>query len=214
MNACVDNDLMLKGAAYGLLREMLERFGSGPGAVGVVATARYVVRKRIERLGSSDIRARASAEFEVVLSRAEVLEPTESERAFAARLEVCAQESGLALDVGESQLCAIAVSRMVGTLLTGDKRAICAIESLLDTFQELQWLSGRVSCLEQAIDLLVERGDFEFVRGGICSSPDVDTALSICFQCRTGSSNLTQTISGLRSYINHLRATAGRVLSA
>ena len=76
----------------------------------------------------------------------------------AADLEFRAQTTGLDLDVGESQLCAVLVMRMVPMLLTGDKRAISAIEHLFDLEPRIGWIAGRVYCLEQLFAQFAPRG--------------------------------------------------------
>jgi hypothetical protein len=95
--------------------------------------------------------AEALAHLDRVLARAERLEPSEQELELAVELAVelerAGQLAGLALDGGESTLCAIALLRGVPWLHTGDKRAIKSIEALADSLAA--GMAGRVRCLEQ-----------------------------------------------------------------
>jgi hypothetical protein len=45
--AVVDNDILLKCACYRLLGEVLDYFG-GPGSIGILGAARFVVRSYIQ----------------------------------------------------------------------------------------------------------------------------------------------------------------------
>jgi hypothetical protein len=67
------------------------------------------------------------------LASVELIEPTVEESTLAAEFESLALAAALPLDAGESQLCAVLVSRNLPLLVTGDKRAITALESLVDS---------------------------------------------------------------------------------
>jgi hypothetical protein len=120
----VDNDILFKGACYRLLVHLVPVASGHNDSVGVLGAAWFVVSKTILRKAS---KAGAESAIEILrqfLQRATVIEPTQDEQRTAADFEVAAQRAGLSLDAGESQLCAIMVSRQVPLLLTGDKRAI------------------------------------------------------------------------------------------
>ena len=144
---------------------------------------------------------------------AEVLEPSEEESQLAARLEEAALEATLQLDVGESQLCAIVVSRNIPILCTGDKRGIRAIERLSLTFAELACLAGRVLPLECLILRMLAILQYIELRGTICASRGTDRAIEICFQCHQGEGEEQEAIAGLESYINNIAKDAAKVLS-
>ena len=144
------------------------------------------------------------------------LEPTDREVNLAAGFEIAAQEVGLSLDSGESQLAAMVIERAVPLLETGDKRAIRSIEQLLDKVDELLPIQGRVRCLEQIVRrVLDDAGAIDRVAAAMCAEPGVDKTMSICFGCSSGRPpTLDQVIEGLASYIASLRADAPRVLVA
>jgi hypothetical protein len=213
MKAAIDNDILYKGACYGLLDELIATSCSKTEAPGVLGSARFVVPMKIEKGKLRRDSATALANFFEFLRRTEALEPTENEQNLAADLEFAAQKSGISLDSGESQLCSILVQRMLLLLLTGDKRAIAAIEKLLDDEPRLIPICGKVRCLEQLVsDALVIRGHAT-VRSAVCSEPDIDKALAICFSCTNESVLAESLLEGLQSYIRSLRTDASRVLS-
>lgn len=212
MKAVVDNDILLKGACYGLLEVLVGRVPNS-GVVGVLGASRFVVPQRIARAQLRGDPATAAAHFSAFLSANEVVEPNAEEQQMAAVFEVTAQRASLNLDAGESQLVAILVSRCLPWLLTGDKRAISSIEGLLEVDVRLKAVIGKVKCLEQlVVDLLVS-GNQKEIRRAICAEPSVDKALSICFSCSSSDEGPDTTMEGLSSYISDLRKKASRVLA-
>jgi len=94
--------------------------------------------------------------------------------------------------------------------LTGDKRAIRAIEQLADG----RTPAGFVGCFEQLILTLARRVGVAYLREHVCKEPSVDRAMSICFACHSSAADSASVIEGLRSFIQDLRTSAGRVLIA
>jgi len=212
MRAVVDNDILLKGACYGLLSKFL---GCIPGsdAVGVLGAARFVVSERISRAQLNGNREAAQARFTAFVAASETLEPSLQECQMAGLLEASAQRMALNLDAGESQLVAMLASRAAHFLLTGDKRAIAALEILLDEHIWLQFICGKVRCLEQLVVNILATNDKEEVRTAICNEPTVDKALTICFGCASPQCDFVNVLAGLSSYIADLRAKSNRILS-
>jgi hypothetical protein len=211
MNALIDNDIILKGACYGLLPEVLATV-CGDDPVGVLGAARFVVSKRIGKAAINKGREAALANLEEFLHRALTIEPTEAEQTIAADLELAALNSGLSLDSGESQLCAVLVERAVPWMLTGDKRAIRAIEQLIESYARLTELMGKVKCLEQlALAAIPDDAKADSFREKVCAEAHVDKTLAICFSCSSGATG--DYTKGLESYIGDLRSQAERVLS-
>jgi hypothetical protein len=213
MNAVVDNDIVLKGVCYGILSDVLQPHNGRAGTIGVLGTARFVVSNRIKKVKLTRSENLILEELARFLSCCTQLNPTEHEQRLAAELEFAAQQLGLGLDTGESQLCAISILRAISKLFTGDKRAITAMERLLDGHTALLAMSGRVWCLEQAISILVAGGQLQSLRSAICSEPTVDKVLTICFACNSPDVQPETVVEGLNSYIGALRADAGRVLA-
>jgi len=210
-SAVVDNDVLIKGACYSVLAELLLAFG-GRGSLGVLGAARYVVADRLSRDERVLHRDQAIVRWEEFLGLAEELEPSPEALDLATTFEEVALSVGVALDVGESLLCAVAIVRPVPSVITGDKRAIEAMEILVPTVNQLETLAGRVVCLEQLIEALVRRLGVDATRLAICRQPKADRALSICFQCGLGADGQLDP-DGLRSYIADLRGRAPTMLA-
>ena len=210
MNALVDNDILLKAACLRLLRRLLPH---NPAQTGVLTASRYVLPPKVRRL-------RTGAEGDAVLSEllqyidsATELEPTPRETTLAADLERTALRAGLELDAGESQLCAVSITRQVPVLLTGDKRAVSAFEQLLDREPRTAALAGRVYSLEQLVASLLRTTDVGTLKNAVCREPIVDRALAMCFSCATAQAQRDTILQGLSSYIGSLRTAARRVLA-
>ncbi len=208
----VDTDVLIKLAAYGLLEAIAH-----PGCeddcdrrTGLIGAAKFTSRRALKRKASDP--AAATAYLDAFVNRAAVVEPTEAEVALAAELEEAAAVSGGSLDVGESQLCAIAISRGRPTILTGDKRAVIAAEQLIGPIELMGKLKDRIACLEQAFVLITERLGVGSTRAKVIAEPAVDTALSICFQFTNPAVAADFYPHGLRSYIEDLRKAAPTVL--
>lgn len=212
MKALVDNDVLFKGACYGLLHDLIRAVCPQGGEIGVLGSARYVVPKKIERTRLRQSPSNALRVLTGFLNQANLLEPLAAEQKMAADLELLAQRSGVSLDTGESQLCSVLICRLLPLLMTGDKRAIVAIEGLLDADARLRFIGGKVLCLEQAFLSAVSRNGINAVRSAVCAEPVVDKALTICFSCHNESVAPEDHVEGLQSYIEHLRLAAPRVL--
>jgi hypothetical protein len=208
----VDNDVLIKLACYRFLQEAITTFG-GPGSVGILGAARFVVTSHIRRSSSIHDRAKALESFAAFLGEVDELEPTEDEVALATEIEEAATRALVELHFGESQLCAIVLSRTVLMLVTGDKRAIVAAEALKSDINRLAELKGKLVCLEQLILGLTGRVGHAVARDSICAEPNVDKALAICFGCRLSEQvTISSTLDGLRSYIRDLRSKAPTLL--
>lgn len=214
MNVLVDNDIVFKGACYGLLPEILATVCGHEDRIGVLGAARFVVSKKIRKAVVNKGRDAALANLEEFLCRALAIEPTEAEQTIAAELELAALNGGVSLDSGESQLCAVLVQRIVPWLLTGDKRAIRAIEQLLNSDARLAAITGKVKCLEQLVLAAIhDDARARAMREKICAEAHIDRTLAICFSCHSAPDEGDYT-KGLESYIGDLRKDAVRVLSA
>jgi hypothetical protein len=211
IDAVVDNDILFKGAAFGLLEELIAVMPAEPKQVGTLGASRYVISaKLVSHLGGGA--TQAEAYFKAVSKKMIVLEPNPAETEVAAEIELAAQLAQLELDTGESQLCAIVIARDLPLLATGDKRAIVAIEQLLDRPPISLKLIAKLLCLEQLFQRLVAAEYGGRLRAAVCQHPQIDRTLSICFGCAGQQSDKSDWMDGLASYIRDLRALAARVL--
>jgi hypothetical protein len=211
LSLLIDNDVLIKCACYAMLDDIHPPNGK-EGMVAVLGAAPYVVRSYLRRLGRINDRPSALDRFDAYISTVEILEPSEQELALATAIEEAAVLLGLDLDIGESQLCAIAVFRTSPLLLTGDKRAIRGAESLKQEIDVLSSLRGRVVCLEQVVSGIARKIGLLVARSRICAEPFVDRSLAICFACNSGSSLIGFSDAGLVSYIRDLRTQAQTLL--
>ena len=212
MNVALDNDILFKGAAYGLLDELVSPVAAS-GSIGVLGAAPFVVSNKLERGLLKGNPQAAVNRLRTFLQKAEVLEPSEVEQTLAADFERAAQRAGVNLDVGESLLSSIVIIRHISWLVTGDKRAIRALDALLRQDIRVSVLCGRVRCLEQLVLELVIQGHGQMLRVAICAEPDIDKALSICCSCASNEIDHHQFAEGLNSYIGALRAAAPQILA-
>ena len=168
--------------------------------------------RHLERAGEINNRSAAQQRFEEYFKKVAALEPTDEELALASAIEESGVRFSLDLDVGESQLCAIAMFRAIPFILTGDKRAIVGAESLQEEIRELTALRGRVICLEQALIDITGRIGVPATRIRVCSEPRVDRSLTICFECNSVNTRSDFSADGLISYVRHLREQASTLL--
>lgn len=207
----VDNDVLIKLAAYQLLADGLEALGGAP-AVGVLGAAKFVVPSAITRSGDRIAdKDGAVAAWLAIVDIVEDLEPDEDEVAIAALIELHASRQGLPLDAGESQLFAMTIGRRIKRIVTGDKRAIAAGEHLRPDVPVIAQLDGRVVCLEQVVERLVELMGSQPVRSAICRESRTDRALTISMSCASGAAF---DVDGLLSYIADIRKDAPSLLGS
>jgi hypothetical protein len=211
VDEALDNDVILKAVRYGATA----LFWLPETHLGVLGAAKYVVGGRIKREKLAEKRPAIEEELMAFLARTEPLEPSEDEVTRAAELEREAQQRSLPLDAGESQLAVMVVERAIGLLTTGDKRAIASFGQLVAAAPWLAALCGRVRCLEQLVVELARNDEmFETLVQCVCSDPDADKTLSICFSCYAGGHPARDTVDqGLISYIEALRREAPRLLA-
>jgi hypothetical protein len=206
----LDTDILIKCACYALLEHIRPPAGFDS-EIGILGVAKYTVRTHLERLGQIANRPSAQRLFETYLDEVSEVEPTEEELMLASAIEEAGLQKGVDLDVGESQLCAIAILRASPLLVTGDKRAIMGAESLQVEVTRLPELQGRIVCLEQVIIGIADRMSPVTVRLKVCAEPGVDKSLTICCGCR-GDSSQPFSLDGLYSYVRHLRTQAPTLL--
>jgi hypothetical protein len=214
MKGLLDNDVLQKGLRYDLICPLLSTTELSTTEAGVLGSARFVLSDLIRRLQPPSESENVGRRLEEFLREAQIIEPTQQEVELSAALELLAQVHSQPLDTGESQLCAVLVSRNVPILLTGDKRAVVSLEVLLDHDSRLKPVTGRVRSLEQLVNRLLDVVEFSFIRGPICSRDGVDKALTICFACGSDDATKETVRAGLESYINDLKKSAPRILAS
>ncbi|RVU10597.1 hypothetical protein EOS93_14605 [Rhizobium sp. RMa-01] len=203
----LDNDIVLKSCAYGSAVDLIDLAARHNRRLAMLRVAQYAVGRRIQR--ARDVRdvEGLSGQWAALLPSVLSIEPTQAEIEFAAELEEQAINLSLELDAGESQLFAVLVFRASPLLLTGDKRAIAALEAIGRSLPE-----ERVACLEQFIYSLLDIIGLTNLRTRICREPQVDRSLTISFSCHVDKVSERSVRQGLESYISSVRKSAPTVL--
>lgn len=205
----LDNDVILKACCYRLGEEALACTAlehAPPSALGV---ARFVLRDRIARSQQLSDREEASKALAAFMESIRFIEPTDEEAELAAEFEAEAQARALEFDTGESQLFAVLLRRQMPLLVTGDKRAIGAMEQIAPNKSNA---TACIACIEQLIAAMVARFDIGALRIRICREPYTDRAISNCFSCSTTEASEVSIREGLRSYTNDVRKSAPTML--
>ena len=152
-------------------------------------------------------------EFNTSINKLAILEPSEGEVALAAQFEFEAQRLNLEFDNGESQLCAILLTRHYRRIITGDKRAINATQSLITNNHISNEISFKLVCLEQVLQWLLKEYGVELIRKGVCIEKSLDKAMSNCFSCSSPDTTVESCLEGVESYIADLRKNAPTALA-
>jgi len=210
--AYIDNDILHKLSAYGLLLDLL---GSRPldnDNFLMLGAARYIVLKKLQKKPPVRGAELSIAEFEAAIAKIDTIEPSDEEVKLASEFEYAAQQLNVDFDPGESLLCAALLLRGGGHIFTGDKRAVLALQALLNAEAISAEVCHRVACLEQLFLLLLQNKEHADIRSAVCAEQTVDRALANCFSCYSKNSGVDTWREGLASYIRDLLAKAPRVL--
>ncbi len=210
MADCVlmDNDVILKMCCYGLVDEVISCLAGVARTINVLGVVRYVLERAITKRKNIADKERAGDRLAYLLDKVTLIEPNDEELLLAAGFEEVAQSLGVELDGGESQLLAVLIRRSAALLLTGDKRAIRAIEPVVEAAGHRERVERRAACLEQLVMSLVGSHGAGAIHRCVCRESAVDKTLTACFSCASGTCNLQSILEGLVSYIKDLRREA------
>lgn len=210
----IDNDVVFKTCYYSLIEELISSKPYGANTFYALGAVQFILKNKM----SKHVPVRginvAIGELDAFLAKVELLEPTEDEVNLAADLEFLATSLGMELGNGESILCAVMHIRHKDYLFTGDKRAIKAIQVVINNWNNTVQLDvkNKVICLEQLVSALLQNLPFDETRIKICQEPTVDKALSACFACKSSETTVDSCQEGLSSFINDLKKQAPSVL--
>lgn len=213
-HAFIDNDVLYKMAAYGLLLDWLQKNPLEIDRFQVLVAAKFMVQKKLQKKPPSRGAVVAIEEFAAAFAQVAAIEPSEAELRLAAQFEFAAQQADVELDAGESLLCAALLCRGADYIFTGDKRAIVALQQLLIENAVPPDLGKRFVCLEQIFAWLVQNFQADQVRSAVCGERKVDQALANCFSCGSATANVESWMEGLGSYIGSLQSKAPDMLTA
>lgn len=202
--ALVDTDILLKVVSYRLAQDSLAQIAKRGMSPRVLGAARFMLATHVAKGRRIVDQAAAAAELAAIEPMLNAIEPTSEETALAADIEALAQSLGVPVDSGESQLLAILMTRSSSLMISGDKRAIAAIASMLTPLPP-----NRIGCLEQLLGCLIEALGSDPVRKAICREPQVDKAVTAAAGCSSEGADLS---AGLASYVESLRRDAPALL--
>lgn len=208
----VDTDVLLKTAAYALGDELFSAL-SCRGVPAVLGLTQLIAGKQLKRCGRrlADL-SRASLELERLLNRCTVIEPDDDEVFIAAALAEEAQSAGLPLDPGEAQLAAIVARRALPLFVTGDKRALAALASLVEANGTRERLVDRLACFEQVISTIAQAIGEVALRDRVCAEPEMDGAMRLACSCGRTVWDPAQLHEACASYVGALKQEVGDLL--
>lgn len=206
----IDTDVLLKIAAWQLGDAFIDVIKQ-IGIPGTLELTHLIASTQLDKMNKLTNSNSAQNELHSILTRLERLEPTNDEIALASEFEDFANENGLPLDRGESQLLAIVLIRGNPALATGDKRAISSISALLNGLGKPDLFRKCIICLEQIMSSIISGIGVDNVQSLVCIESDIDKTISICLRCgRQPSESETQFC--LNSYINNLEEISSHAL--
>lgn len=204
MNVYVDNDIIHKLSAFGLVDAVLAALGASRADAVILGTARFKFLVDKPEKGTRRYGKETHERISAVIKDVRALEQAPA----VAGMDVLSGVVGI--DPGEAILFATAASDADALLLTGDKNALRALAALPanDVTSRLQ---GRVLCLEQLLELLIKRSSFEAVRDAVAAERGVDGAMKIIFSNGTMTEE-AHAKEGFASHLRSLRSETGDLL--
>ena len=197
----VDNDVIFKLCAYGRHRFLID--GDSWAPAFMLPVAKFVLRDLAQKSRRVQNRSAVKEAVECAITCCKIVHPSDAALTLAAELEEAANISALELDPGESQLLAVLILEEAQMLLTGDKRAVAAIEAL-----NRAETHGKIGCLEQIMLTLIEAEDVSSLRTSVCAEAGMDKATTSCFACYAEDARVDEVAAGLSSYLNDLTRIA------
>lgn len=204
MTLFIDNDALLKLANYDLLETAFTMFGVRPEDIHVLATAKYVLLPAKDRLRHCRNQGSANR-LDAFLSKVTKLN---AEGVDSEMLDALVAQPGI--DSGEALMLAMGASDPESHVITGDKRAVAALNAGKNLEGVNAALAGRILSLELLFLFLIE-GDFARVQTCVRNQPGIDKALTNAFGVSAPAS-LESVRGALNSYVEHLRRLTGALL--
>lgn len=190
----VDNDIILKLAAYNLFWEAITKLSVKQENIRILPTAEQVF-SRNRRLSTQYTDKTIQRALQIAKACTSINQYS------IAEYESLVAEEGI--DAGEALLVAATQTEVDYLLITGDKRFIKALASsqLVDLKQRL---NKRIICLEQLILNLINVSDFDKICRRIVSAEDCDETINEIFKLgrqakqKDVSNSLNQCVADLR----------------
>jgi hypothetical protein len=211
MIVLADNDIFLKLVACNLWEEALEVLQVEHRDVRVLNSLQYQLRKSkgLRRQYSEEILARAQEQ----LAGLDVISETLDKEGQAVQQALLEIEG---IDPGEALIFITAIRWPDARILSGDKRALRSLhESRAKLDSIYAGLRDRVVCLEWLLLKLIEKHEFEHIRGKVAclgsGIAKVDTVLRIAFGGGADAAE-NNAVGALRRYFEDISQTTGQLV--
>lgn len=205
MKVFIDCDVAVKLAQWGLLsRFVLHLQKQGRADLFTVGTLKFKFK-----LATPDKAAAIVGSMTAVKQLTSFVAACGVAKGHNAQLAETLSEIPL-IDAGEAALFAAAAEFDAALVDTGDKKALRAVGAALKTRPSLARLGGKLACLEQTMDYLVDRWSFDTVHAAVASYANADISVNSCFA--HGAQPMAQFT--LRAKVAELTADCGPLLSA
>ncbi len=205
MKVFIDCDIAVKLAQWGLLnRFVLHLQKQGRADLFTVGTLKFKFR-----LSTPDKAAVIVGSMAAVQQLTSFVAACGVAKGHSIQLADALSEIPL-IDAGEAALFAAAAEFDAAIVDTGDKKALRAVGKALQTSPSLTSLNGKLACLEQTMDYLVDRWSFETVHTAVTSQTKADASVNSCFA--HGAQVMTQL--SLRAKVAELTTDCGSLLAA
>jgi hypothetical protein len=193
---------LLKLAACNLFWEAITCLGASKEEIRLLPDAKYVVRNssRVARQYSVEIKESAIA----IVEACQPIQPMANDVS-----QLLNTTEGI--DPGEALLISAAYCENSFYLVTGDKRCLMALAHAPRLNEVRQKLCGKVVCLEQLIQALIETEGFATVSAKVIAARNYDGALNAIFGS-VGQATQANVLLALTGYIQDLRLKTGTLL--
>lgn len=194
----VDSDAAILLAASGLFGQLLEALDLEVAQARRLDALPHMLRKSRKARKYRDL-------MEILLDWCEKVAPIEDAAEDDEVRQLLVRDD---IDPGEAGLFALLYENPGYLLTTGDKRSLRELASSEDLQVVRQSLSGRVICLETAVELLVAKLGIQRVAEAFTPLRPYNRTLSVIFS-RGEETSETDCLEALRSYIRELTEDVG-----
>lgn len=202
----LDNDIILKLGALGLLKELENLFNTDASSIYILPSAKYFISN------NKNLRIKYSEELlqnilKAIRNYQVIPDDFVNDQKYLSLADIDK------IDSGERLLFSLKPPDKNYLILTGDKNSIIQLSQQQNVDNVESGLKGKIVCLEYIVLKLMETNSFDFIEKGI-NEKDFggDAALKLIFN----QSNLTleKAREGLLSYFNDLKDKTKDILTA
>lgn len=205
MKLLLDNDIIKKMVAMGVLEDALALFGATLADVRVLVSCQYRMLKK---------EARRRREFgdELYEQLAQLLPTLTTLPALADSALVDQLVTVPGIDVGEAELLAAMVEDPSAILLTGDKRFLKALSESPELASVRTAVRNRVCCLEAVMQAVLDAtDDYQELSTRVRAGTGHDKTMKVCFG-QASAKTRDHSVAALRVEVQAIQTYANAVL--